>query len=297
MTLPAKYVVPVFLLLVFVLPIFLGPLFYFLLAPLHLPFHRVMSRALLASALLALFLFRHRLDLSKWWPRTPTLWRQVGFGLILALVSAQTMIALDYALPGYHVVRITVEKVAIRSSIALVAALLVPPLEETIFRGFILSHLAETLGRRVGWILSAALFTVAHFLRFSSSHEAPAPIHWWSGAAALGSMFTHLGQGEILGGRGLNLFIAGLILGGLFLRAGNLWINEGLHAGWIFVLVTFASLVRPAPHPRVAFLGGDLIGTPIATAILLLLGVWLWFFYRPAAAAPEPVPSPDSSDL
>ena len=284
MTLPAKYVVPVFLLLVFILPIFLGPLFYLLLSPFHVPFHRAMARALLASALLALYLLRHRIHLAQMWPRQ-NVWRQVGFGLLLAFVSAQTMIALDYALPGYHVVRLTVEKVATRSAIALAAALLVPPLEETIFRGFLLSHLAGTCGRRAGWILAAFLFSLAHFLSFTSSRNPQEAVHWWSGATAMGSMFAQLGRGDLLGGRGLNLFLAGLILGGIFLRAGTLWINEGLHAGWIFVLVTFASLTRPAPQPRIPLLGGDLLATPIATAVLLLLGLWLWYFYRPAAWA------------
>jgi membrane protease YdiL (CAAX protease family) len=280
MTLPSKLVLPAFLLLVFLLPVFLGPIFYFVLAHFGVPFHRAMTRALIVSALVGLYLFRHHLQLRAWWPPGPVAWRQAGLGLLVALVSAQTMIAMDFALPGVHVIRLNVARVTHAVLTALVAAAIVPPLEETLFRGFLISRLRETLGRRLSWVLGAALFTLVHFLRPDSSHS-QAPVHWWSGATSVVFMFTHLAQGEIIGGRGLNIFLVGLILGGIFLRAGTLWITAGLHCGWIFTLVIFAALTRPAEKPRIPFLAGDLIGTPITTVVLLLVGLWFYFFSRP----------------
>jgi membrane protease YdiL (CAAX protease family) len=244
-----------------------------------------MSRALLISALVALFLFRGRLRLRAWWPRGWAAVRQAGFGLLLAAVSAQGMIGLYLAFSGFHGAHLPFGREVHALLTAVIAALIVPVLEETIFRGFLLTVLVEVTGRRVAWVLAAFIYAVAHFLRIPAQ-MAHQPLHWWSGAAGVISIFTNLGQGDFLTGRGLNLFLVGLILGGIFLRAGTLWVNAALHGGWILILMSFSAFTRPDDPPRISFLGGDLLGSPITTAVLLLLGFWLWRYYRRFFAEP-----------
>jgi membrane protease YdiL (CAAX protease family) len=279
MKLPTRYVLPVFLLIVFLAPVVLAPPLDLALAPFGIPFHRVMSRALLLSALAALVLFRGRLHLKAWWPLGPIARRQLAFGAMLAAGSALAMILLYFAGCGFHAAPLAPGRAALSLLTAAVAALIVPFLEETIFRGFLVSILVETTGRRVGWILAAVIYTLAHFLRMPS--QAPdSSIHFWSGATGLLALFSDLGHGSFLNGRGLNLFLVGLILGGIFLRTGTLWVNYALHGGWIFILMSFSALTRPSTTPRISFFGGDLLSSPLTSAVLLLLGLGLWRFQR-----------------
>ena len=93
-------------------------------------------------------------------------------------------------------------------------------------------------------------------------------------------------HGDFLNGRGLNLLLIGLVLGATFLRTGTLWLNYGLHGGWVFALLLMLGLTRPATQG--SFWGGDLLSTPLTTVVLLLLGFWLWLVYRQPSPEPEP---------
>jgi hypothetical protein len=77
----SAWVLPLFFLIVFGGAIVLGPLLYFALHPVRpQPFHRVMDRAFLISAVAALLVFWRRLDLPAWWPPGPRAVRHVLFG-------------------------------------------------------------------------------------------------------------------------------------------------------------------------------------------------------------------------
>ena len=282
MTLPRRYVLPVFLLIVFAGPVILGPILNLALEPFGIPFHRSMSRALLLSALAALILFRRQLQLGRWWARDPFTLRRIAFGYLLSMVSSILMIGLYRATCGFHTAHIPSTRAALSIAMALLACLIVPILEETIFRGFLVTMLVETLKKWGGWILAAFIYALAHFLRVPADADGHGA---WSGARGVAAIFVHLGSGEFFGGRGLNLFLVGLILGGIFLRTGTLWVNAGLHSGWIFILMTFSALTRPDEPPRISSLGGDLLSSPLTSTVLVVLGLWLWRFYRPMRSA------------
>jgi len=176
-----------------------------------------------------------------------------------------------------------------RILLALVAAILVPLLEETVFRGFIQTELIERIGWLRGWILAAAIYMLAHLLKIPGDFDQQ-PVHPWSGVTALGAAFLPLTQGAFFlahMGKGLNLFLLGLILGGIFLRAGSLWMNAGLHGGLVFIWLLFNGLTRPVPQPYVAFFKGDILSSPLTTVVLVMLGLWLWRFYRHPSVLPE----------
>ncbi|MCE0522356.1 MAG: CPBP family intramembrane metalloprotease [Methylacidiphilales bacterium] len=286
MVLPGKYILPVFFLTLFLGAMILGPLLFFgLTAFWPVPFHRAMDRALLISAVAALGLFWSRIPLAKLWPCNNDAWKQLLLGYFIAAVSIQAMIGLDLALGGFTSTHLGGGKVMGRLLLATVAALLAPPLEETVFRGFIQSELVQWLGWRWGWVLAAAIFMLAHFLKIpvEIDHQT---VHLGSGVTALGAAFLPLAQGNFLCERGLNLFLIGLILGGIFLRSGTLWMNAGLHSGWIFGLLLFTGLNRPVEPPYVPYFGGDILSSLSTTLVLLLLALWLWRFYRHPSDSP-----------
>jgi membrane protease YdiL (CAAX protease family) len=289
MPLPGKYILPLFFLTLFLGAMILGPLLYFALQPVWpVPFHRAMDRALLISAVAALGLFGSRLPLAQLWPWNGDAWKQLLLGYFIAAVSIQAMIGCDLALGGFTSAHLSGSKAMGRVVLAIIAALIAPFLEETVFRGFIQRELVRGLGWRVGWVLAAMIFMLAHFLKIPVELDRQ-PVHLWSGATALGAAFLNLGRSLVLPeniGKAVNLFLIGLILGGIFLRAGTLWMNAGLHSGWILGLLLFTGFTRPVEPPYVSFFGGDILSSPATTVVLLLLGLWLWRFYRHPSILP-----------
>jgi membrane protease YdiL (CAAX protease family) len=275
------WVLPLFFVFVFGGAMVLGPLLY---AAAHLvhrePFHRVMDRALLVSAVATLAFFWPRIPAARLWPFSRRAVIETALGYGLAFVSAQLIIGADLALGGFTSAHLPASQVAARIGTALLAALLVPPLEETVFRGFVLGELVPAMGRRWGCVVAALIFMLAHFLKIPESfdHER---VHFWSGITATCAAFGPLLQGAFLGWRGLNLFLLGLILGGVFIRTGTLWLNAGLHGGLVLAMLLFSGLTRPLDAPRFAFFAGNLDSTPLTALVLMLLGAWLWRYYPP----------------
>jgi membrane protease YdiL (CAAX protease family) len=199
------------------------------------------------------------------------------------------MIGFNLALSGFTSAHLSTGHAWRRVLLALVAALLAPPLEETVFRGFVQRELVAGLGWRGGLVLGAMVFMLAHFLKIpvELDHE---PVHLWSGATALGAAFANFGRDLFLPqnlGKEVNLLLIGLILGGIFLRSGSLWMNAGLHSGWIFGLLLFTGFTRPVEPPYVDGFGGDILSSLSTTVVLLLLGIWIWRFYRHPSIMPE----------
>jgi len=283
---PSRFSLVVFFLALFLGAMILGPLLYLGMAFAHIPFHRAMDRALLISAVTALILFRSRISLEKLWPLDDSAWKKVLFGYLFATVTSQAIIGFNLAGIGFTNVHLSWHDAALRILTAIIAALLVPLLEETIFRGFIQGELVRSLGWRWGWITAAVIFMLAHFVKIpvELDHQ---PVHLWSGVSAVGAAFMPIFHGEFLGGKGLNLFLLGLILGGLFLRSGSLWLNAGLHSGLILALLLFTGFTRPFEQPNLDYLGTDILSSPLTAVVLILLGLWLWRFYQPHLIEPE----------
>lgn len=313
---PGKFVLPVFFLTLLVGAMVLGPVLYFAMETVWpIPFHRAMDRALLISALGTLGLFWPRISWRTLWPWNGSAWKQLLLGLFIAAVSMQAMIGAHLALAGFSSAHLDAGAAWGRVLLAVVAALLAAPLEETLFRGFLQRELVQGLGCRAGWLLAAAIYMLAHFLKVpvELDHE---PVHWWSGATALGAAFSQLGHGFLVVGnlgKALNLFLVGLILGGVFLRAGSLWLNAGLHGGCIFGLLIFTGFTRPhtleysivdalpggpeqsrtviidePTNPRFTeHFGNDILSSPATTVVLVLVGLWIWRFYRHPSVLPD----------
>jgi membrane protease YdiL (CAAX protease family) len=294
---PRALVLPVFFAVLFLGAMLLGPLIYFTFQaalPGAVPFHRAMDRALLISAAAALVFFWSRIPLRVLWPWNRDALLQLLLGYLIAAVSLQAMLGFNLVLAGFESTHPDAATMALRIAIALLAALIVPPLEETVFRGFLQRELVSQIGSYLGWLLAAIIFMLAHFVKIPESVD-HAPVGLTSGVTALGAAWAQfspdLARPENLG-KAINLLLVGLILGGVALRTGTLWLNAGLHSGWIFGLLIATGLTRPAESPRVPFFGGDILSSPSTTVVLVLTGLWIWRFYRHPSIVPEVGPAP-----
>jgi membrane protease YdiL (CAAX protease family) len=294
---PARGILLRFFLALFVGAMVLGPLIYFVTRG-HFVFHRVMDRALMIAALAALALAWPRLDFRGWWPLRRWAAMQVLLGLLIAFISLQTIFAVDFAFGGIAWLNLSSHDRTKIILTTLLAALLVPPAEETIFRGFLQTEFVSRFGWRAGWTVAALVYALAHFLKIPDTIDSQ-PVHVWSGVTAIGDSFQTLGASlhamvapanaaEIYPGKLVNLTLIGLILGGTFRRTGNLWLNYGLHGGWIVGLFIAIKMTRPAQVS--IWTGEDLVSSPLTSLVLLLLGWWLWRYYRRPQPEPETGP-------
>ncbi|HUB67988.1 MAG TPA: CPBP family intramembrane glutamic endopeptidase [Candidatus Methylacidiphilales bacterium] len=276
-----------FFLAVFPGAMVLGPLLYFACAG-HLAFHRAMDRALLICAVASLVLFRSNISLRKLWPFDSAGGMQFLWGWAAALVSAQAIIGAHLVFVNLASSHLPAGAVAARFLEALAAALIVPLLEETLFRGFFQTEMIARFGSRWGWLLTAFIFALAHFLKTPATFDHQ-PVHLWSGISALVAAFEAIrdqffpatGTDFFSLTKGFNIFLLGLILGATFLRCGTLWFNAGLHGGLVFVLLLSTGLTHPVKPPPLAWVPGDIVSSPLTSVVLILLSLWLWLFYQP----------------
>lgn len=85
--------------------------------------------------------------------------------------------------------------------------------EELVFRGYIRFTLTDSLGARGALVVSAILFALFR---------------------VFGGIVTRLGSAELILA-GVTAFVAGMVLGGLFLAGKSLWTPVAAHFAWSFV--------------------------------------------------------------
>ncbi len=251
----------------------------FLLAPLiglllpATPFHRVTTRVFLVALVVA---FVVRRGPVAGWParlaalglRPPRRLRRFALGaatgvvLLAGLLFASWLLGGREPLPGPY--RIPFLKHILGSIVAGVA---VGFLEEILCRGY----LKEVLGG----VASAALYSIAHFLRPAVTSE-PAP-------AGYDPLLVFRRLPDLVGAFGdaravllgfASLFLFGLALNRLRERTGSLYLGIGLHAGLVFALDfyrRFLSSVAVGAGPWI--FGGPrlhdgLLGTLLMAALL-----------------------------
>ncbi len=205
------------------------------------PFSRYVSRSLMIVALLGLWPLMRFLEVRSWrdlgWVRGRADGRDFGWGFGLGLAT----LALAFVLVvtgggrvldggrtwfdlGRHLVN------------AVLAAVFVSVLEETLFRGAIFGSLRRSLPWFWALAGSSLVYALVHFL---GRPPTPPEVRWYSGFLCLGAMAEGFVQPAALMPGLLNLWMTGMILGLAFQRTGALWWSVGLHAGWVFWVKTY----------------------------------------------------------
>ena len=202
-------------------------------------FHRaiLVAAVLLLWPLLRLSNVRGMADLGL----APNLhWgRDVGAGVLLSVTPLLFCGALLIALDVYSVRHVLIWP---RLGKVVLAAVSVPFIEETFFRGIVLGILFRT-GRKPSSVAAVSvLFAAVHFLK--GSERESAIVTWTSGFQSIGDAFAGFGNLTMVLAAFATLFVIGCILADARVLTRSLWLPIGLHAGWIFASGTFSWVAR-----------------------------------------------------
>jgi membrane protease YdiL (CAAX protease family) len=165
--------------------------------------------------------------------------RDVGSGVLLSVIPLLFCGALLIAFHFYSFRHVFVWP---RLGKVVLAAISVPFIEETFFRGIVLGLLLRTGRKLLSIVAVSALFAAVHFLK--GSEREPAIVTWTSGFQSMGDAFAGFGDPMMVVAAFATLFLIGCILADARVLTRSLWLPIGLHAGWIFASGTFNWLAR-----------------------------------------------------
>jgi uncharacterized protein len=206
-------------------------------------FETFFHRAILIAAVLALWpLLRVSnvrsltdLDLAP----NPHWARDVGAGLLLSVIPLLFCGALLIAIHVYSFRHVFLWS---RMVTVLLAAISVPFIEETFFRGIILGILLRTRQKFLSIVTVSALFAAVHFLK--GSERTAGVVTWTSGFQSISDALTGFGEPMMVLSAFATLFLIGCILADARVLTRSLWLPIGLHGGWIFASGAFGWLAR-----------------------------------------------------
>ena len=155
-------------------------------------------------------------------------------------------------------------------------AIVVPLIEESLFRGLFLGVLLRGCRPWPTGLLSAGIFSIVHFLK--APDQTTTVVQWYSGFVSLAHSFDQFREPLLVLGGFTTLFLIGIILAHVRLATRSLWAPIGLHAGWILASMMFAKIAR-RDWMMLPWLGKNLLVglLPLGVMLLtwLLVSVWL----------------------
>ena len=249
------------------------------------PFRKFFHRGLLVAALLLLWPTARWLQVSSvralGLSPNPRRWNDLGAGFAAAFLM---MVLLAAVLLALKVVALRNHAHAMDFVQIATSAVVVAILEEWLFRGAILGLLARSMNRWVALFATSVLFSILHFLKPETVE--PHSIHWLSGFALIPGAFAQFGEPWLVLGGFTTLFCMAWILGYCRFKTHSLWMAIGLHAGWVFGLMSFNKLTKRLMKETLPWFGGDLKVGIGSVAVVLLTGFLVWRYSRGRARQP-----------
>lgn len=251
------------------------------------PFQKFFNRAALISALILLWPTVRWLHVGGWRdlgivpdPR----WRQhllAGFG-----IAAVAVAALAAAYVHFGIYRIRAEIAWGKIPVVALSAVTVGFLEEALFRGAIFGLLRRSLRPSAALLGVTALFAVVHFLKPDDAFD-PGPVGWLTGFALVPHSFHQFAEPATLLAGFTTLFALGWLCGDATLRTRALWMSIGLHAGVVFVKMSFSVMAKFAIKEKHRAGYQPWVGerfenglVPVAVLLLAWGAVRLWLAYE-----------------
>jgi membrane protease YdiL (CAAX protease family) len=224
------------------------------------PFHRIGERIGMLALALGFWPMARRLHLNDraslgyGLPRREFL-RQAALGLGLGVATMAAVVALMSALgllDWRAAAHMRASALAGLLAARLLSGLAVAVIEETFLRGAMHTGIERESGPRLAVFATAAVYAATHF--FASYRIAAPDVGAGSGLDLLaGTLHLFAAPGRIADAF-LCLFAVGVVLGAVRAATGNIAACIGLHAGWVWVMLTVHGLAAPVPSNPLAFL-------------------------------------------
>ncbi|HEV3409008.1 MAG TPA: CPBP family intramembrane glutamic endopeptidase [Chthoniobacterales bacterium] len=246
-------------------------------------FESFFHRALLVGALLFLWPLLRSLEIRRWrdlqLEKNDRALRDVSVGAAAAAIPL-LLGGVVLVLLGIWILRPAVDFAGLLQRTA--SAVVVPFIEEPIFRGLLLGILLRSMPAALAMFLSSALFSILHFLK--APEGTSTVVTWASGFVSIGNAFSQFADPMLVLASFTTLFLLGWILADARIRTRSLWLPIGLHAGWIFANALF-NKVAQRQFEALPWIGRNLlIGlAPLGVAVVTwaLVRWWLSYVERP----------------
>ncbi len=262
------------------------------------PFHRIGERIAMLIGLVGFIILAPRMKLGdrrslgygiprQQFLRELLVGLAVGVVTMLAIVAAMSVLGLrDWhkaaTLDGAKIAKIVAQ--------ALGSGLAVALIEETALRGLIFTGIQRESGTRTAIVLTSLIFAATHF--FAKHHidadQVTSSSGWDLLAGTLHSFADPLGIADAF----LTYFAVGVILAAIRARTGHIASCMGLHAGWVWVILTVTGMSDAVRDRGASFLLSQTDGFVgwLVFGWTLVIGVPLVRFLaaRQALSSPRP---------
>jgi membrane protease YdiL (CAAX protease family) len=244
-------------------------------------FQKFFDRAAMIAALLLLWPTIRWLDVKGW--RDLGLEPDLRWGRHFATgfaIAGLAVAAMGWAYVEFGIYRFRPEGAWGKLPLLALTAITVAVIEESLFRGAILGLLRRSLRPYVALFWVSALFAIVHFLKPDESFN-PETIGWLTGFAMIPHAFHQFAEPQTLLAGFTTIFALGWLCGEAALRTRALWMSIGLHAGVVFVKMSFSVLTKRR-ETYLPWVGRELqIGlVPVAVLLLCWAVVVLWLSHE-----------------
>ena len=257
------------------------PLYLVLTNWFELDFDRVASRSVLLIAIILFITLYKRLGFTTWQTIgycsdkkrfLQDLLKGISFGLfimlpvVVGLLTTQNR-TLD---TGWEVSLINIIGLILT---ALISGLIIGFLEETLFRGAMLSAVKRHSTSIFAIVTTSLFYAAVHFLQPDIELKADA-LDWASGFVLLKNAFAGFANLSGIVDSFIALFLAGTLLAIVRLKTNNIALCIGIHAGWVIVIKVFKRVTDSNPSSEYAFLTGSydkVIGYLAALCIIIFI--------------------------
>jgi membrane protease YdiL (CAAX protease family) len=251
------------------------------------PFHRIGERIGMLALVIGFIIVARRVGLADkqsvgYGVRRPVFIREMLLGLLLGVVTMLMIVGvmtLLGLLDWTEAASVTSGKLTRIFFNRLLSGLAVGFTEETLLRGVMFAAIQRESGTRWAIILTSIIYSATHF--FASYHIAPDQVTPSSGLDLLSGILHLFAAPLAIADAFLCLLAVGLVLAMIRAKTGNIAAAVGLHAGWVWVMLTAHELTKPVRGEPLSFLLSHFDGFVgwLVLGWTVVLGVALNWFY------------------
>lgn len=251
----------------------------------ELDFERVASRSVLIVAIIFFMALYRKLGFTSWQEIGfstdkkqffKDLAKGIAFGLLIMLPVAVGLLItenrvfdadLDTSLLNLLDAVVT----------ALVAGLIIALIEETLFRGAMLSAIKKHGSALFAIVSTSLIYASVHFLEPNLDYASDS-LHWGSGFILAKDALSSVTDISRIADSFIALFLAGVLLALVRIRSHRIALCMGIHAGWVMAIKTLKSVTDSNGQSDYAFLTGSydkVIGILAAISITVFIIIYL----------------------